>query len=144
MCFKRPKQARISSLKELEKNQEQFKLSFKTTLSLKTKLSKKEVIQNNKELLELNTINKERDLYLFMKEYVTCNNCHNTYSLRDNKIGLCCNGCDKFYCCGIAGNCKGADCKVMINKILCRARYCINCSSKIIKLGEVCLCKTCK
>jgi uncharacterized protein YbaR (Trm112 family) len=154
MCFKNPKKKngkflkiprfkrhKISSLEQLEKNQEQFNSISKN--KIKRELTKKDII-NNKKILEEKYKKQEEELNSFLKESLTCNNCNNTYPLSENKIRLCCNGCDKFYCCGIAGKCEGVFCKVLINNNLCRARYCIQCCSTLIKIGETCICKTCK
>ena len=153
MCFKNPKnknvkfgkirrfkRQKISSLEQLVKNQENLYRVSK--INIKRKVSKEYII-NNKKILEQKKIKKEEELNSFLKESITCNNCNNTYSLNENKIRLCCNGCDKFYCCGIAGKCEGKFCKVLIDNNLCSARYCIQCCSKLIKIGEICICKTC-
>jgi hypothetical protein len=136
---KRPK---VSSLEQLEKNQEKF-VTIPKAKNEFHELSKKD-IDNNKRLIKVKYKEKEDELNYFLKECITCNHCNNTYSLRENKITLCCNGCEKFYCCGISGECEGRWCKVLINNNICRLRYCIQCSYKILKLGKTCICKKCK
>ena len=65
------------------------------------------------------------------------------FNLDSNELKVHCNICNKFFHCGIAGECIGKDCSVIDtlgNKH--RARYCINCVSKIYS-NRTCLCKDC-
>jgi len=79
----------------------------------------------------------------FVREAMSCGCCKQIFNLDSNELKVHCNICNKFFHCGIAGECIGNDCKV-IDSLgnLHRARYCVDCVSKIYS-NRTCLCKDC-
>jgi len=79
----------------------------------------------------------------FIKEAMVCGHCKEIFNLDSNKLKVHCNICNKFFHCGIAGECIGEDCTVLDSfGNIHRARYCLGCVSKTFK-NEKCLCKDC-
>ena len=86
----------------------------------------------------------------FIKECICCQNCKQIFNLGSNEIKIHCAGCDKFYHCGIAGQCMGEKCNLptMLGSKH-RLSWCIHCVPDIKKnkekkdgLGE-CICYEC-
>tara|TARA_Y100000996_G_scaffold284073_1_gene224204 strand:+ start:645 stop:1022 length:378 start_codon:yes stop_codon:yes gene_type:complete len=79
----------------------------------------------------------------FVREAMSCGCCKQIFNLDSNELKVHCNICNKFFHCGIAGECIGNDCKV-IDSLgnIHRARYCVDCVSKIYS-NRTCLCKDC-
>ncbi|MAD57234.1 MAG: hypothetical protein CMK44_01495 [Porticoccus sp.] len=86
----------------------------------------------------------------FIKECICCQNCKQIFNLGSNEIKIHCAGCDKFYHCGIAGQCVGDKCNLptMLGSKH-RLSWCIHCVPDIKKnkekkdgLGE-CICYEC-
>ena len=79
----------------------------------------------------------------FVREAMSCGYCKQIFNLDSNELKVHCNICNKFFHCGIAGECIGNDCKV-IDSLgnIHRARYCLDCVSKIYS-NRTCLCKDC-
>lgn len=79
----------------------------------------------------------------FVREAMSCGCCKQIFNLDSNELKVHCNICNKFFHCGIAGECIGNDCKV-IDSLgnIHRARYCVECVSKIYS-NRTCLCKDC-
>ena len=79
----------------------------------------------------------------FIKEAMVCGHCKEIFNLDSNKLKVHCNICNKFFHCGIAGECIGEDCTVLDSfGNIHRARYCLGCVSKTFK-NDKCLCKDC-
>ena len=79
----------------------------------------------------------------FVREAMSCGCCKQIFNIDSNELKVHCNICNKFFHCGIAGECIGNDCKV-IDSLgnIHRARYCVDCVSKIYS-NRTCLCKDC-
>lgn len=81
-------------------------------------------------------------------EIYECGFCKVSCSSDDIKIF--CDGCEKFYCCHIAGSCVGEKCTYTLASGLTHSsRYCINCvnlnnSINTKYIGERCICKKCE
>ena len=72
---------------------------------------------------------------------IFCSYCKKHFN--SNEIKAHCNICNNFFHCGVAGECIGEDCKIVKpNGEIHRARYCVNCVSKIYKNNQ-CICKDC-
>ena len=79
----------------------------------------------------------------FVKEAMACGFCKSIFNINSNELKIHCNICNKFFHCGIAGECIGEDCKTTDSYgNIHRARYCIGCVSKIYH-NSTCLCKDC-
>jgi len=77
------------------------------------------------------------------KEHLRCNHCDQKFTLRSEEIKIHCAGCDKFYHCGIAGECIGDGCTSRLgNGMIHRLRYCNSCAKEVYSDGT-CLCSTC-
>ena len=83
------------------------------------------------------------DLDRFSRETHYCGFCKHRFNYGENELKVHCNICNHFFHCGIAGECIGKDCSLITPEgNIHRARYCINCVSKIFK-NNTCLCKDC-
>ena len=79
----------------------------------------------------------------FVKEAMVCGQCNETFNIDSGELKVHCNICNKFFHCGIAGECLGSECAVTDNYgNIHRARYCVGCVSKIYS-NQTCLCKEC-
>jgi|TARA_B110000971_G_scaffold180302_1_gene186782 hypothetical protein len=80
----------------------------------------------------------------FLRESMHCGKCRQIFSLSSDELKVHCNICNDFFHCGIAGECIGDDCLIKGDdgESKHRARYCINCVSKVYK-NDTCLCKSC-
>tara|TARA_Y100000996_G_scaffold414873_2_gene407154 strand:- start:508 stop:885 length:378 start_codon:yes stop_codon:yes gene_type:complete len=79
----------------------------------------------------------------FVKEAMVCGYCENIFNINSGELKVHCNICNKFFHCGIAGECLGQECAVTDEYgNIHRARYCIGCVSKIYD-NQTCLCKDC-
>ena len=67
-----------------------------------------------------------------------------------NDIKIFCDGCEKFYCCHIAGSCLGESCTYTLASGLTHSsRYCLNCVNLKNSIntkfkGDRCICKKCE
>ena len=62
---------------------------------------------------------KQAEVDKFMCEVLQCYKCKQCASLRKDKIHAYCQGCDRFFCCGVAGRCTD-----------CNGAYCLDCVKK--------------
>ena len=64
----------------------------------------------------------------FLKECLICQHCKGCFNLGSNEIKIHCSGCDKFYHCGIAGQCRGDKCnEITVEGTNHRQSWCIHC-----------------
>ena len=64
----------------------------------------------------------------FLKECLICQHCKGCFNLGSNEIKIHCAGCDKFYHCGIAGQCRGEKCnEITVDGTNHRQSWCIHC-----------------
>lgn len=101
-----------------------------------------ELIAQNRSMVIASHLKKEDELRHFLSEKIICNNCSRVHDLTSKSLNLHCNRCNKFYCCGIAGECVGNSCRVKIGERVCRQRFCVNCSGAQIT-DSTCLCLDC-
>jgi hypothetical protein len=79
----------------------------------------------------------------FLRESMHCGKCREIFSLSSDELKIHCNICNDFFHCGIAGECIGGDCLIKGDGgSKHRARYCVNCVSKVYK-NDTCLCNSC-
>jgi len=84
----------------------------------------------------------------FLKETITCENCKKRFNLGSNEIKINCNGCNKFFHCGIAGKCNCSECKTLMgDNQIHNFSWCIHCVPNIERNKEkkdgigYCICK---
>ena len=79
----------------------------------------------------------------FSREVNYCGFCKSPFSLGSNQLKIHCNICNRFFHCGIAGECIGKDCSILKSDgEKHRASYCIHCVSEIYG-NNTCLCNDC-
>jgi len=80
---------------------------------------------------------------LFRREVIFCGCCNQKFNLGSNELKIHCNTCEKFYHCGIAGECIGKDCSIITpDGSVHRASYCRGCAQKNYS-NNTCICKDC-
>lgn len=81
-----------------------------------------------------------------LNEKILCNKCKKIFNSDEMKIH--CNGCHKFYHCGIAGRCIGKGCTIGMGSYTHSMGYCLNCVDLKLKintdLNDKCICNDCK
>ena len=136
MCFHKPK---VGDNDRRDNRDHQDRVQ-RPSKSSKDKLS---IRHTNKRAVTIKVKSEQELNDTFAKQRLTCAHCMNTYSIRENKIRLYCDGCEKYYCCAIAGECQGRKCQILVGDEICKSRYCMGCVKRIILLGESCICKKC-
>ena len=64
----------------------------------------------------------------FLKECIACHNCKQIFNLGSNELKIHCAGCDKFFHCGIAGQCRGEKCnETTMGGTIHKQSWCIHC-----------------
>ena len=101
-----------------------------------------ELIALNRRVLAESQLERENELRHFLSEKIICHNCGRVHDLTSKSLNLHCNRCNKFYCCGIAGECVGNSCRVKIGDRVCRQRFCVKCAGAQIT-DSTCLCLDC-
>jgi hypothetical protein len=139
MCFMKKKIVSIDASNSRTNDTNLHKKKKKSKIRIHSKAS----IKENQKKISLETEDSIKLDEDFIKECITCNYCKSTYSIRDNKIKMYCLSCERYYCCNVAGECVGKNCKVMIDKKIVYARYCKSCVTTIIEEGKKCLCINC-
>ena len=77
------------------------------------------------------------------REVIFCGCCKQKFNLGSNLLKIHCNICEKFYHCGIAGECIGKDCSIIKSDgSIHRASYCNNCVEEKYN-NNTCICKDC-
>ena len=85
--------------------------------------------------------NLEIDDFIVNENELYCSGCHESSDDLDKFI--ICGGCDKYFCCKIAGECIGKNCFIQEDNKIYRVHYCYSCISNFYG-GKKCLCKECK
>ena len=86
----------------------------------------------------------------FLRECISCHHCKKCFHLKSNEIKIHCSGCNQFFHCGIAGQCRGDMCnQLTVEGKNHRQSWCIHCvptidgnEEKISGKGS-CLCSNC-
>ena len=115
------------------------------------KIKQKKYKKKNKVYPELSREDvQEMTTETFIKECICCQNCKQIFSLGSNEIKIHCEGCQKFFHCGIAGKCMGPNCTgTTINGEKHSLSWCVNCVPKIEGNEEkkdgigTCVCNLC-
>ena len=109
-------------------------------LTNKNKSYKDETYQDLRKRLK----QRELELDKFLSERIMCFNCRKIYTLKENKIIMECAGCEKMFCCGIGGECRGYGCRVTLGDKVCYQRYCKKCIiKKTVNNKTILYCQKC-
>ena len=116
--------------------------------SIYPKMSKKDEIKKNKEIMDEKRLEKDAFIEKFNAEIIKCEGCFERFNLGEHKIVMSCSGCNGFFHCHIAGACVGPNCSVEFNGKKESLKYCMGCVNPYLKINiqdnGQCLCKGCE